>query len=349
MEKKRRWLLASAVVALALLGVTLVAGSVRAGAFEEGAGVEPGVSHANWSSGWTTVPAGTCQAFNHGLGGDPLAYAVEMWFLDTDNDMGINRTDYGGLEVAGYWRGTYWQQFAADTIDVCRHANDMSAEQLLIRVWQPPKAPDYDSGWLNIAAGETLVVSHSLGISATELSVGLWFSSTARGIHHAGYGGLSNDVAEELHGAYWKDLTDNTVRVQRAQDDTLVEQVRVIVTHPEPPDYDSLVALGGWLDLPYLDPVTFTHNLNWPPYLQFVQAECKSAGFPGPGINQVYAGGNHDWFIGWQGAHVQNVERNSLRVERRVNDQVCPQARIRIWKRGYRVFLPIVRRSPAAK
>jgi hypothetical protein len=294
----------------------------------------------SWSSGWTTVPAGTCRVFNHGLGGDVLNYAVELWFLDEDNNMGINRRDYGGLEVAGYWRGAYWQHLTADSIEVCRHAADMAAEQLVVRVWQPPEVPGFDSGWQQIDPGATLIFSHNLGMDPTELTVSLWFSSTARGIHHASFGGLSDDVAQELHGAAWKNLTENTVRVQRMQDDTFVEEVRVVVRHPQPPDYDSLEALGGWQDLPFIGEVVFEHDLDWPAYLQLVRVECKSADYPGPGIHQVYAGGNHDWFIGWQGAYIQNVGPNQLEIERWVNDQVCPQARVRVWRRAYRLSLP---------
>ena len=109
-------------------------------------------------------------------------------------------------------------------------------------------------------------------------------------------------------------------RIRARSFTTFVEQVRVMVRRAEPPDYDSLEALGGWQDLPLLTALTFQHDLNWAPYLQLVRVECKSDDFPGPGIHQVYAGGNHDWFIGWQGAYIENVERNQVDVRRLVND-----------------------------
>jgi len=344
METKRMWLLVPALAALVLVAVFLMGTGLQAAAGQAGSGLEPRstASSLSWSSGWTYVPAGTCQGFEHNLGGSPSDYTVELWFLDLDNNLGINRRGYGGLEVGGYWRGAYWQQLTANNVEVCRHADDMWADQLLVRVWRLPKPPDFDSGWQGIAPGTTLVISHHLGISATELNVGLWFSSTARGIHQAGYGGLSDGTAKELHGAYWKNLTEDTVRVARMVDDTLVEQVRVVVSRADPPSYDSLEALGGWQDLPFIGEVTFQHNLNWPPHLQLVRVECKSVDFPGPGIHQIYAGGNQDWFIGWQGAYIENVEQDQIIVQRMVNDQVCPQARIRIWQRAYRTFLPLL-------
>jgi hypothetical protein len=60
------------------------------------------------------------------------------------------------------------------------------------------------------------------------------------------------------------------------------------------------------------------------------------------GINQRFAGGNHDWFDRWQGSNVQNLGRNTVEVYRQVNDQVCPQVRVRIWKREFKVYLPLV-------
>jgi hypothetical protein len=352
MERKSVWILVPVAMALVLVGLLLKAADLKADAFL-GAFGAPGqqqlaASTTNWSSGRVTVPAGTCQVFNHNLGGNPDDYAVELWFMDTDNNLGINRRENGGLEVGGFGRGAYWRQLTENTVEVCRNANDMAADRLFVRVWQPPDAPDYDSGWLDIDPDTTLVITHGLGITATDLSVSLWFSSTAQGIHHAGYGGLADDTAQELHGAYRKNLTADTVRVTRARDDILVEQVRVLVTRADPPDYDSLESLGDWQNLGLGTELSFTHNLNWPAHLLLVRAECKSADLPGPGIHQMYAGGNHDWFIGWQGAHIQNLTENSIGVVRWVNDQVCPQARVRIWIRSYHVFLPLVVRDDSA-
>jgi hypothetical protein len=329
---------------LALAALLILAGSAIASNPAGPPNVYPDAaafqSASSWVSGWVTIAPNTCQVFHHNLGGDPDDYAVELWFLDMDDGLGIHRRNYGGLEVNGSWHGAHWQELTANTIKVCRHSDDVAADRIRIRIWIPPTSPDYDSEWTPINPGQTITFSHNLGITATDLTVGLWFSGTIRGIHHFGYGGLAVDGPQKMLGAHWHNLTDNTIQVSRHPDDTDVEQVRVILVHATPPDYDSLVALGGWHSVPAGGGYTFTHNLNWDPDVMLVRGECYDpvAG----GISQWFAGGNHDWFTGWQGTNLQNLTRNTAVVFRQVNDQVCPQVRVRIWKRQIKVYLPLV-------
>jgi hypothetical protein len=267
---------------------------------------------------------------------------VELLFRDTDvGGIGINRRNYGGLEVNGSWHGAYWQELTANTVKVCRNSDDTVADRINIRVWITPTSPDgYDSGWTSINPGQTITFPHNRGITATDLTVGLWFRSTIRGIHHFGYGGLAVDVPQKMLGAHWHDLTDNAVQVTRHPDDTDIEQVRVIVVHGDPPAYDSLVDFGVWKGIAPGSAFTFAHNLNWDADMLLVRGECYD---PVAGdISQWFAGGNHDWFTGWQGSNLQNLTRNTVEVYRQANDQVCPQVRVRIWKRTFKVYLPIV-------
>jgi len=335
------------VEGLALVVLLLLASNAVAGDMAGPPGVYPEgnvalQSKSSWGSGWVTIATDTCTVFNHNLASDPDDYAVELWFLDTDaSGIGINRYGYGGLEVNGSWRGAYWQELTANTIKVCRNSDDIVADRINIRVWIPSTSPDdYDSGWTSINPGQTITFPHNLGITATDLTVSLWFSGTIRGIHHFGYGGLAVDGPQKMLGAHWHNLTDNTVQVTRHPDDTDVEQVRVVVVHGDPPDYDSLVAFGGWKSIAQGLAFPFPHNLNWSPDMLLVRGECYDpvAG----GINQWFAGGNHDWLVGWQGASLQKLTRNTVEVYRQVNDQVCPQFRVRIWKRQAMVYLPLV-------
>ena len=39
---------------------------------------------------------------------------------------------------------------------------------------------------------------------------------------------------------------------------------------------------------------------------------------------------------------MQNLTRNTVEVFRQANDDVCPQVRVRIWKREFKVYLPLV-------
>jgi hypothetical protein len=184
---------------------------------------------------------------------------------------------------------------------------------------------------------------------ALDLSVSLWFSGTDMGIHQYTYGGLEDSTdGSKIHGGAWFNLTDTSVDVTRWHDDEYVEQVRVIVSQTEKPDFDSYVANGGWTDLVRGDPVTFTHDLSWPMWLLAVRAECKSDGI---GIHHQNAGGVHYGFgLWWNGAfaryefmrlNMRNLTSDSVQVERELHDGACPQARVRVWKRGARVFLPI--------
>lgn len=337
------------VCALVVGGLLLAAGLAAAASPTPHAAPQPtgtiGRAGLAWSSGWQPIAPGTVFTFTHNLGGDPNTYAVEMWFRDEDTNLGIHRFAYGGLEANGHWFGAYWRRLTANTIQVHRLADDDAADLVRIDVWRPAGAPDYDSGWTDIAPGETITLNHSLGITATDLVVSLWFSGTNRGIHHFAYGGLAVDGPQDMLGAHWHDLTADTVQVTRHPDDAAVEQVRVLVLHPDvPPDYDSLVALGGWQDIAPGETLTFTHNLNWDPNRLLVRAECYSTT---GGIHQWLAGGNHDWFVGWQGAFLRNLTANTVAVTRLGDDQVCPQVRVIINAQGFRTFLPVVMRGYA--
>lgn len=334
-------LVATLAVALLLLIVTytVIASQVSSAGPELTAAA--GSSSTTTWGGWMVVPTDTCRVFDHGLGGDPDSYAVEMWFLDTDDGWGLNRRYYGGLEESGKWYGVHWEDLTADTIRVCRGQDDNAADRIRIRIWIPSTTSDYASPWTDINPGETITFEHSLNITATDLTVGMWFSSTAKGIHNLGYGGLAIEGLMRMEGAHWHDLTDTSIQVTRHPTDSHVSQVRVIVVHGDSPHYDSLVDLGDWQDIAYGTNV-FTHSLNWDPNFLLVRAECYSST---AGIHQWFAGGNHGWIVGWQGANLQNLTDETVEVYRQPDDQVCPQARIRIWKRNVQIYLPLVLNS----
>ncbi len=340
----RALLLVAVLVAVLLLLVGTYAVIASASRSNAPATARPAasISRNAWSSGWVPLAAGTSRLFLHGLGGDPNDFAVELWFRDTDGDMGIHRYGYGGLEANGNWYGAYWQGLTPLTVRVFRAPDDTAADEVSIVVWRPATPPDYASGWTDIAPGQTITFSHNLGITPTELTVAMYFSDTLRGIHHFSYGGLAVDDLQEMWGGHWHDLLTDTVQVTRHPDDSGVEQVRVVVMHGDPPDYDSLAALGGWQDVARGETFTFTHNLNWNPDLLLVRGECYSTT---GGIHQWFAGGNHDWFIGWQGSYLKNLTNNTVAVERLADDQVCPQVRVTISKQVLRIYLPLVMRG----
>jgi predicted outer membrane repeat protein len=290
-----------------------------------------------WTSGWVTINQGQALTFTHNLGGNPDDYAVDLWFNDTDGDLGINRRNYGGLEWINNWYGARWQRLTTNTIEVYRYPDDNVADQVRVTVWIPaPVSDKWDSGWVNINQGETFPFNHNLNITANDLTVGLYFKSADLGIHQAGFGGLSIDAPPAQHGAYWHNLTNNAVQVTRMPDDTYIDQVRVIVQRGVTPHYDS-----GWQDIAAGSLLDFNHNLNWNPDMLIVRGECNDPAF-GFGINARYAGGDHNG--GWRGMNLQNLTANTVTVVRRLNDPYCAQARVRIWKRTASLYLPLVLR-----
>jgi hypothetical protein len=352
MKDKRVLIRAPALVATLVVALLLLVGTYTVIASSApSAGPAPDLSSGSssalaWSSNWVLINQSETLTFTHNLGGDPDDYAVELWFLDTDGGLGINRRYYGGLENGGDWYGAHWQNLTTNTIEVYRQPQDTVADRVRIRVWTPltPTTGYYASPWTNINQDQTITLTHNLGITDTDLTVGLWFSGTTRGIHNYGYGGLAVDRPQEMLGGHWHNLTANTIQVTRHPDDTDVKQVRVFVVHGAPPDYDSLEDLGDWQSIATGDTFTFTHDLNWDPNMLLARGECYSSTVGNPGIHQWFAGGNHDWLNSgqWQGTNLQNLTRNTVAVARRADDQVCPQVRVRIWKRSVQVYLPLI-------
>jgi len=345
MENKRMALLVSMTMGLLLVGLLLATGSFAEGSPLDGPSAAEASAALSWRSGWQPIDQGEVLTFTHNLGGDPDDYAVEVWFKDTDGSLGINRRGYGGVEWSGNWFGAYWRRLASDTIQVHRFDDDNAADEVFVRVWvkPPPVGASFDSGWLDIDKGQTVGVPHNLGITDTELMVGLWFSGTLRGIHQYSFGGLAADGPQWDVGAHWHNLTNNSVQVTRHPDDLNVEQVRVVVLEGAEPDYDSLDV--GWQPVAQDEVFTFTHNLNVPPEFLLVRSECFSAGV---GINLAQAGGN---IQGWptlerRGANVQNLTSSHIEVYRWPNDDACPYVRVRIWNRlDSQIYLPLVQRG----
>jgi len=328
---------------LVALGSALAAPQVSVALAPQAAG-----AGASWSSGWVNIAPSQVLHFDHDLGLPPEQLGVEMWFRDTDGHAGIHRIAYGGLEANGKYYGAYWFHLTANSIAVTRLLFDKLADQVLIRVWAVDP-PEYDSGWIDMSTGN-LHLDHNLGITATDLVASVWFSGTAKGIHHYGYGTLT--VGKEEHGAYWMRLTDNSIEVYRRAADEDVEQVRVVISVPDPPAYDSLIALGDWQDIARGGVFTFTHNLNWDPNLLTVRMDCYDTASSGQGINHSYAGGNvyNDTIA--RGYHLQNLTANTVRVVRRKDDVSCDQARVRIWKRTPTIrplFMPLVMQASATE
>jgi len=352
----RRIMLAGAVV-LALLLIAAVHSAV-AGPPDPGAvGVVPdavagtqAAAATLWSSGWVAIPPNTPHVFFHNLGRAPEEYGVDVLFRDLEGGLGIHRRFYGGTTQGSLELGAHWPRLNATSLMVSRWKDDTVVDQVLVRVWVPPSPPDYDSGWTAIAPGAMYTFTHGLAATPTDLTVGLVFSNTTGGIHQFAYGGLVSD-GPVLRGAYWHNLSENTVRVTRLANDSTANLVRVTVPRSTPPAYDSLLDRGGWVSVAPGASVTFAHNLGVGPEALVVRGECFSPD-PALGIHQAFAGGEYDERIaGWIGSNLQNMTENAVTVYRQAQDTLCPQVRVVVYDptaTRNRLSLPLIQKNRAA-
>jgi len=284
------------------------------------------IAQANsaWSSGWVDIEPGQELVFTHNLGGNRSLYVVDLWFRDTRAPgWGSHRRFYGGVDVAGQRYGAYWQNLTANTIHVVRQPEDAGIAQVRLRIWMPDP-PSYDSGWVDIQAGQVVTPTHNLGGSVDDYIVDVKFQDTTLGglgVHQYGFGGLEADGA--FHGATWRNLTNSTIEVQRSGGDALVHRVRVLITRPNPPDYDS-----GWVGVARDEARTFTHSLGGNPDAYVVRASARSLPI---GIN-TWAMGGLEVDGRFQGINWQHLTGDAVNVFRRANDIFASQVRIRIWR-----------------
>lgn len=324
---------------LALAALLLFAGSVVAGNLNGPLDVYPAALQdtTSWSSGWVDIATDTATVFTHNLGGNPDDYAVELWLRDTaTGGKGINSWGVGGFEAGGNFRGAYWQNLTDTTIEVFRHKDDIFADQVRVRVWIPTDPPAWDSGWVSIATDELKSLTHPVGGNVDDYVVGLWFKDTTPGgigVNTRCYGGF--EAGGQLRGAAWQNFTATTIKVFRYPNDPWADQVRVRIFQPDEPDWDS-----RWVDLTPGAVETLTHNLGGNPNLYVVRGWQKDTD-DGIGINHRFVGGleaGGSFF----GSNWQNLTDTSISLFRQADDQVADQARIRIWVREYKVFLPLV-------
>ena len=298
---------------------------------------------AFWSSGWIAVNQGSFQTLTHGLGGDIDTYTVELWFVDTETGgMGIHSYGYGGFEQDANWFGGYWHSLTPDAISLAREQDDETADLMMVRI-RVVDAPDYDSGWLEIAEGEVMALTHNLGGNPEDYTVSMWFDDqqTSMGIHAHRFGGA--EEGGSFYGAHWQNLTGTSVRVFRAPDDLTVDRVRLrIVQAPPAPDYDS-----GWLAIEPGETLTMTHNLGGNPvrYRGTFQYRDTSALPINLGQHARYVGGaaiGNTLF----GGHWQRLTNSAVEVYRQPGGTRSAEVRVRLWAPAATVYLPFVVKSP---
>jgi len=97
----------------------------------------------------------------------------------------------------------------------------------------PFPRPAYDSGWMSIAEGQNLVLTHGIGGDPDKYVVDLQFQGPYFGRHQYRYGSERwvYSVAPFFEfrdkGAFWHALTDQQIMVAREADDDDITQIRV--------------------------------------------------------------------------------------------------------------------------
>lgn len=179
----------------------------------------------DYVSPWTAIAQGQTITLTHSVGEPFDDVVVGIAFRGAQ--AGVNHRAYGGLALAdGRQLGASWLRLTDSTIRVRRQAHDPFAEQVRVLVSHAEPA-SYDSGWVSVAPGAVLTLTHNLGgdpgsyrvrLGAKDLDDGL-------GINQVGAGGLLVDHA--LQGYNWEALTSNTIRIYRQPADTFADELRV--------------------------------------------------------------------------------------------------------------------------
>ena len=184
-------------------------------------------------------------------------------------------------------------------------------------------ATSWTSGWTSINQDQTRIFNHNLNVPPEQLAVELWFRDTAAGglgIHRAHYGGIEiSDPTSIRQGAFWRNLTANTIAVRRLPDDELTDQINVRVWVAPMPDYDS-----GWQAIAPDATQVFNHNLGIPATDLTVGMWFRSTLL---GIHQYAYGGLTDR-TDEQGAYWYGLTDNSVSVYRLPDDIWVEQVRV---------------------
>ncbi len=201
-------------------------------------------------------------------------------------------------------------------------------------------SPSYDSGWYPLQQGQGHVFYHGLGGDAEDYVVVLDYKSKLSGINQRYYGGIdfgaksfSGTRNNHRVGAYWRDLTTDSIRVFRRHEDIYAEWVRVRIWIDPYADYDS-----GWVTLTPAAAKTLTHGLggdvnDYVAYLQYKsnEGEMHQRFLGGADFGAKTWGGAYNHFR--MGVYWRSLTTTTITLFRRAEDLYAAQARVRIWRR----------------
>jgi hypothetical protein len=289
---------------------------------------------ADYDSGWLDAARSADLLLEHHLLGNPDNYVVRLEFLATYSTASalpsaIHQLDFGGDAAASGENGAYWLNLDEHSIQVHRTAEQDSCptceRRVRLRIWNDPQ-PDFDSGWLDLSAGSTLPISHSLGGDPSEYVVDLQFQDTDQpgdGRNQHGYGG--DNTGADVQGAWWEGLTDTQVTVGRAPQDSAADQVRLRIWRDPQPSYDS-----SWLAVLPGETTLVPHNLGGLLDDYVVDVQFRDPG--GLGVHQLGFGGDRAGAATQTGGGWSGFSASALQLQRAAQDTQASEMRARLWR-----------------
>ena len=313
----------------------------------------------DYDSGWTPISKAEVKTFPHNLGGDPNDYIVDLQYKDKTSGFGVNQEDFGSEEYIDFFqsgiyieKGAYWFALTDKDIAVKRQGNDVTAEEVRIRIWIT-HTPDFDSNWKAVPPNTFLqAIDHNLGGSTHDYIVDMQFRDLAvsgLGVHNYGYGMINAYVDKFAKqpaswGGLWRNLSNASIFVARGSIDSTADNFRIRIWKNKIPDYDS-----GWFELETQITAHKMHNLKGDPDDYVVDLQFRDTG--DKGVNQQYYGSNSYTSppdgtpLDRRGASWSNLNNTHISVWREQDDGSAPEARVRIWvSKDYDedIYLPII-------
>ncbi len=315
----------------------------------------------DYDSGWVNLSKDTARTLTHNLGGDPNTYLVDTQYRTQTID-GINLRYYGGSDFGDKITlgspndrvGAYWRSLTNTSISIYRRPEDTYAEQMRIRIWRTPK-PDYDSGWIAKAPGESAtVLNHNMGGDyQADYFVDFEYRNSGDGINQRYYGGadfgalaFSGGSENVRTGAYWRNLSGQSVSIYRRPDDVYAEQLRLRIWRISAADYDS-----GWVALSLDQAKELTYKLGGLTDSYLVQMFQWDTDIDNL-LNQRHLGGADFGNLppsGYAeddrvGAYWRTLTSDAVTIYRRPEDGFSDYVRLRIWDFTHTLYLPFTRK-----
>ena len=185
----------------------------------------------------------------------------------------------------------------------------------------------FDSGWIAIAPGQSVYVTHNLGGSIGDYIVDLRFTDDAdlTEFHQASFGGSYNP---DPAGTYWSNLSTSSIKITRVATYGVANyRFRVRIWLDSNANYDS-----GWVTTGKGVEISRTHGLGGSADNYLVYMEFKDLSLPGLWINQAWYGGDTNTRGERIGAYWKNLTASTIKWVRQEEDDAAHQVRVRIWK-----------------